>query len=176
MSKLNDAMEEYGMTINTKKTKVAVISKKGNEKVKIVISRDEIEQVKQFRYLGSVITEDRRYEQEIRTRIAMARAAFIDRKTLLEGKLQLVLKKKLIKALIWSITLYSAETWALRKADIQRLEAPEMWLWRNMLHIKWSDKITNKEVLQQAEAERSLVTKIKERQKKGIGHVSRSGN
>ena len=45
-----------------------------------------------------------------------------------------------------------------RKADVQRLEALEIWLWRNMLHIEWKDKITDKEVLQQAEEERSLVT------------------
>ena len=63
-----------------------------------------------------------------------------------------------------------------RKADVQRLEALEIWLWRNMLHIEWKDKITDKEVLQQAEEERSLVTKIKGRQKTWIGHVLRSGN
>ena len=65
-----------------------VISKKGNKKVKIVINADEIEQVKQFRYQGSVITEDGCCEQEIRTSIAMAEAAFNERKALLEEKLQ----------------------------------------------------------------------------------------
>jgi len=54
--------------------------------------------VKQLRCLGSVITEDGRCEQEIKTRIAMAKAAFNERRTLLEGKLKLSLKKKLIKA------------------------------------------------------------------------------
>jgi len=43
MSKLNNVMEEYGMKINTKKTKVMVIAKKGNKKVKIIINGDEIE-------------------------------------------------------------------------------------------------------------------------------------
>ena len=77
-----------------------VISKKGNKIVKILINGEEIEQVQQFRYLGSVLTEDGRCEQEIRTRIAKAKAAFNEKKTLLEGKLQLTLKKKLIKALM----------------------------------------------------------------------------
>ena len=89
--------------------------------------------MKQFRYLGSVITEDGRCQQGIRTRIAMTKAAFKERKTLLEGKLTIDSEKKAIKALIWSIALHGAETWALRKAVIQRLEALEMWLWRNML-------------------------------------------
>jgi len=57
MSKLNDVTEECRMKINTKKTKIVVIVK-GNKRVKIIINGDETEQVKQFRYLGSVITED----------------------------------------------------------------------------------------------------------------------
>jgi hypothetical protein len=69
---------------------------------------------------------------------------------------------------MWSIALCGAETWALKKADIQRLEALEMWLRRNILHIKWTDKITNQRVLQQAEEERSLEAKIKEGRKHGL--------
>ena len=41
----------------------------------------------------------------------------------------------------------------------------EMWLWRNVLHIKWTDKITNQKVVQEAEEKRNLVAKIKEKQK-----------
>jgi len=51
MSKLNNITEEYGMKINTKKTKVMVIAKKGNKNGKIMMNGDEMEQVKQFRYL-----------------------------------------------------------------------------------------------------------------------------
>jgi len=51
-----------------------------------------------------------------------------------------------------------------------------MWLWRNMLNIKWTEKIPNRVVLQQAEEERSLVAKIKDRQKTWVGHVLMSGN
>jgi len=47
-----------------------------------------------------------------------------------------------------------------------------MWLWRNMLNIKWTDRI----VLQQAEEESSRVAKLKERQKTWVGHVLRRGN
>jgi len=94
----------------------------------------------------------------------MAKTAFNERKTLLGAKLHLTLEKKLIKVLKWSVALYGAETWSLKKAEIQRLEAIEKWLWRNMLNIKWTDKIPNRVVLQQAGEERSLVAQIKERQ------------
>jgi len=106
----------------------------------------------------------------------MAKTAFNERKTLLGGKLHLTLNKKLIKVLIWSVALYGAETWSLKKAEIQRLEALEMWLLINILNIKWTNKIPNRVVLQQAEDERSLVAKIKERQKTWVGHVLRNGN
>jgi len=58
----------------------------------------------------------------------MAKTAFNKRKTLLGGKIHLTLKKRLIKVLIWSIALYNAETWSLKKAEIRRLETLEMWL------------------------------------------------
>jgi len=98
MLKLNDATEEYRMNINAKKTKVVCLAKKGNKKVKIIINGHEIEQVNQFRYLGSVRTEKGQCEQEIKTRIAMAKAPFNEGRTLLKRKLKLSLTKKLKKS------------------------------------------------------------------------------
>jgi len=91
MTKLNDVSEEYGMKIYAKKTKIMAIAKKGKKKVKITINGNEIEQVRQFQFLGSVITENGRCEQEIKTRIAMPKTAFNERKTLQGGKLHLTL-------------------------------------------------------------------------------------
>ena len=52
-------------------------------------------------------------------------------------------KKKIVKTVIWSVALYSAETWSLRKEDIRRIEALEMWIWRRIERISWTEKITN---------------------------------
>jgi hypothetical protein len=60
-------------------------------------------------------------------RIAMAKAAFNKKKTLFTSKLDLVLRKKLVKCYFWSIALYGAETWSLRKLDQKYLESFEMW-------------------------------------------------
>jgi hypothetical protein len=62
--------------------------------------------------LGS-ITNDARCTHEIKSRIAMAKAAFNKTKTLFISKLDLNLRKKLVKCYIWSIALYGAETWTL---------------------------------------------------------------
>ena len=46
-----------------------------------------------------------------------------------------------MKCFVWSVALYSAETWTLRRNEQKRLEAFEMWIWRRMERVKWTDKI-----------------------------------
>ena len=70
-------------------------------------------------YLGSVITEDCKCHEEVKRRIAIGKEAFSKREELLRGKTKLELKKRTEKTLIWSTVLYAAETWTLRKVDIQ---------------------------------------------------------
>jgi hypothetical protein len=60
-------------------------------------------------------------------------------KTLFTSKLDLNLRKKLVKCYIWSMALYGAETWMLRTADQKYLESFEMCCWRRMEKISWLD-------------------------------------
>ena len=62
----------------------------------------------------------------------MARAAFNKKKTLFTSKLDLNLRKKLVKCYIWSMASYGAEPWTLRAADQKYLESFEMWCRRRM--------------------------------------------
>ena len=62
------------------------------------------------KYLGSILTNDRRCTCEIKSSIAMEKAAFNKKKTLFTSKLDLNLRKKLVKCYIWSMALYGAET------------------------------------------------------------------
>src|SRR6516225_7306849 len=73
---LNRAAEEYGMRINVKKTKAMVISKIEGKKVEIKIGQHKVEQVQKFKYLGALVTEDGKCEEEIKCRIAIAKQAF----------------------------------------------------------------------------------------------------
>jgi len=70
-------------------------------------------------YLGNVITEDCKCHEEVKRRIAIGKEAFSKREELLREKMKLQLKKRIVKSLIWSTVLYAAETWTLRKVDIQ---------------------------------------------------------
>jgi hypothetical protein len=104
-----------------------------------------VENVEEFNYLGRMITNDARCAREIKARIAMAKAAFNKKKTLFTSKLDLELRKKLVKCYIWSsIALYGDETWTLQKLDQKYLESFEM-CWRRMEKISWTDHVNNEE-------------------------------
>jgi hypothetical protein len=103
------------MEINVEKTKVMRISKQPSP-IKTVIDQKQLENVDYCNYLGSTITNDARCTREIKSRIAMAKAAF-NKKTLFTSKMDFNLRKKLVKCCIWSIALYGAETCTLRKTD-----------------------------------------------------------
>ena len=72
----------------------------------------------------------------------MAKASF-KKKTLFTSKLDLHLRKKLAKCYVWSMALYGAETWTLRAADQTYMESFEMWCWRRMEKISWTDHVRN---------------------------------
>jgi len=78
----------------------------------------------------------------------MAKAAFNKKRALFTSTLDLKLRKKLVKCYIWSIAIYGAETWTLRAADQKHLVSFEMWCWRRMEKISWTDHVRNEEVLQ----------------------------
>ena len=122
----------HGMEMNVEKTKVMRISRQLSS-VTIMIDQNQLENVECFKYLGSLLTNDGRCTCEIKSRIAMAKAAFNKKKTLFTSKLGLNLRKKLVKCYIWSMALYGAETcWTLRAADQKYLQSFETWCWRRM--------------------------------------------
>jgi len=61
----------------------------------------------------------------------MAKKVLMEKKKLCTGKMNLELKKTIMKYLVWSVALYAAETWTLTQTD-RRLKAFEMWIWRRM--------------------------------------------
>jgi hypothetical protein len=80
-----------------------------------------------------LLTNDGRCACEIKSRIAMAKAAFNKKRALFTDKMDLELRKKLVKCYIWSIALYGAETWTLRAVDQKLMESFEMWCWRRSI-------------------------------------------
>ena len=101
------------------------------------------ENVKYFEYLGRMTTNDIRRTREIKLKTVMAKAAFNKMKAFSTSKLDWNSRKKLAKCCIWSVALYDAETWTLRKVDQRYMESYEMCCWRRMEKIIWTRRVKN---------------------------------
>ncbi|KAI5715694.1 hypothetical protein M8J77_020891 [Diaphorina citri] len=168
-----EAGKRYGMKINVGKTKVMMM---GNieESLNITLEGEKLEQVHKFKYLGGMIYSSGSCTEEIRGRISMGKTAYVKVQNILTARrIPLQLRKRFAKCFIWSVVLYGSETWTLRKKEEKYLESFEMWLWRRMENIKWSDKIRNEEVLRRVEEERNIVKTIKKRKASWVGHILR---
>ena len=173
MDRLNEVTKGYKMKINVKKTKTMVVSRTEGKKVNILIEGQIVDQVKKFKYMGAVLSEDGRCIDDVKQRIAMGKEAFNKRRELMTGGMGREGKKRLGKALVWPVALYGCETWTLRKMEIDRLRAFEMWIWRRMERISWEDKKKNEEVLAAIGEEISLVEAVVKCKKNWIGHIVR---
>ena len=87
----------------------------------------------------------------------MAKAAFNKKRVLFTGTWDLELRKKLVKCYIWSIALCGAATGTVRAADRIQLESFEMWCWRRMEKISWTDHVRNDEVLLRVMERRNIL-------------------
>jgi len=103
----------------------------------------------------------------------MAKAAFKKKRTLFTSTLDLDLRKKLVKCYIWSKALYGAETWTLQAVDQKHLESVEMWCWRRMDKISWTDHVRNKKVLIRVKEQRNILHEISKQKANWIGNILR---
>jgi len=129
--------------------------------------------VESFKYLCNILTNDGRCTCEIKCRIAMAKATFNKKRALFTSALDLELRKKLLKCYIWGIALYGAETWTLWAVDQKHLESFEMWCWRRMEKMSWTDHVRNEEVLLRVKEQRNILHEIRKRKVNWIGHILR---
>jgi hypothetical protein len=162
----------YGMEMNVEKTKVMKISRQPSP-VKIMIEQKQLENVDSFKYLGSILTNDGRCTCKIKCRIAMAKAAFNKKRNLFTSTLDLELRKKLVKCCVWSIALYGTETCTLRAVDQKHLESFEMWCWRSMEKIIWTDHVRNEDVLLRVKEQRNIIHEMRKRKANWTGHILR---
>ena len=175
LDRIKEESERRGLNINAKKTECMVISKRlPVPTFNLLCGNQVVKQVDSFKYLGSTITEDARCEVEIKRRIGIAKKTFSDMGYLLKNrKISIRTRKNMMKTYIWSTLLYGAESWTLSVGLVKRLEAIEMWLWRRMMKIPWTARLTNEEVLNMVGEKRQLVLTIRKRQFKFLGHTMR---
>ena len=110
----------------------------------ITIAGKAIGRVERFKFLGSIVTTDSNSSTEIHVRLAIARQVMRQLTEILKSAgISLKLKKQLVKSLVWSIALYGSESWAVKKCDEKRMTAFELWCWRRVLRISWTEYKTN---------------------------------
>ena len=140
----------------------------------IFINGKKLEQIKLFKYLGQRITEDCRCEQEIRSRIEIAKRDFIKMKDVLTSKkLKLTTRKRTLKCYVQSTLLYASETGTISGGMEDKINAFEILLHRRMLKVSYQDHMTNEAILQRVKESPKLLKEIKRRKVKYLGHVIR---
>ena len=172
---LSEECRRYGLSVNKQKTEVMGLTKRSEQLVvDISLEGRRLDQVDSFRYLGSLVSEDGRCDSEIRSRIAMGKAAFGQLRTILRNLgIGMGTKMRILRTYVWSVILFGCECWTISKEMRKRLEAAEMWFLRRMLRIPWTARRTNEEVLRRAGVRRELMTVIRRRQIGFVGHVVR---
>jgi hypothetical protein len=112
-----------------------------------------------------MITSGANCTREIASRIAKAKATLNRMKTTFSTRLDLNLRKNLVKCYIMSADLYGVEIWTLVKLDQKYLGSFGIWCWRRMEKISWTDRVSV-EVLRRIKEQRNILPKINGRKLK----------
>ena len=100
----------------------------------------------------------------------MAKEGFNRKRSIFSGPLGKELRKRLMKCFVWSVVLYGAETWTLRRNVKKQLEPFEMWVLRRMERVKLTDVIENGVVLERVKVGRIMLELIMKRKRNWLGH------
>ena len=138
LKELNDRCEDYGIKININKSKAMVIGRKPKG-IDMRIKDVSAEQVDSFKYFGCNISSNMYCCQEVKQRIVMAKEAFNRKRRIFCGRLEKELRKRLVKCFVWCVVLYGAEAWKLRLNEQKQLKSIEMWVWKRIQRVKWTE-------------------------------------
>ena len=163
--------EEAGLYLNLSKTKIMSTAPLQNFQV----NGDSIEVVRNFQFLGVTITHDALCESEVKRRLCLGRKAMTGLTKIWKDKnISLQTKIKLVNALVFPVVLYGCETWVMRKAERRRVDAFELWCWRRLLRVSWTERRTNKWILDKIKPQQTLESFIATATLRYAGHVMRA--
>ena len=111
-----------------------------------------------FIFLGSKITEDSNCSHEINRCLHLVRKAMTKLDRILESKdITLLTEDCIVKAMIFPVVMYSYETWTtIKKSEHWRIDALELWCWRRLLKVPWTERNPNQSILKEINPEQSL--------------------
>ena len=114
------------------------------------IDGEAMETVTDFLFLGSKITADGDCSHEIKRCLLLGRKAMTNLDSVLKSRdITLPTKVHLVKAMVFPVVMYGCESWTVKKAERQRIDAFELWCWRRLLRVPWTARRPNQSILKE---------------------------
>ena len=143
--KVKEESEKVGLKLNIQKTKIMA----SGPITSWELDRETVETVSDFIFLGSKITADGDCSHEIKRHLLLGWKVmtYLD-STLKSRDIILPTKVHLVKAMVFPVVMYGCESWTVKKAERQRIDAFELWYWRRLLRVPWSARRSNQSILE----------------------------
>ena len=121
------------------------------------IDGETMEIVTDFLFLGSKITADGDCSHEMRRCLLLGSKAVTNLDSVFKSRDIIMLTKvRLVKAMVFPVVMYGCESWIIKKAEHQRIDASQIWCWRRLLRVPWTARRSNQSILREISPEYSL--------------------
>ena len=125
-------------------------------------------------FLGSKITANGDCRHEIKRHLLLGRKAMTNLDSILKSKdITLPTKVHIVKAMVFPTVMYGCESWTIKKAECQRIDAFELWCWRRLLRVPWTARRANQSILKEISPGCSLEGLMLKLKLQYFGHLTR---
>ena len=153
LMKVKEEGEKVGLKLSIQKTKIMA----SGPITSWQIDGKTTETVRDFIFLGSNITADGDCNREIQRHSFLGRKAMINLDSILKRRdITLPIKVHLVKAMVFPVVMYGCESWTIKKAECQRIDAFGLWGWRKFLRVPWTARRSKHSILLEISPEYSL--------------------
>ena len=116
-----------------------------------------VELVIDFLFLGSKITADSYYSHEIRRGLLLGRKVMTNLNSVLKSRdITLLTKGHIVKPMVFPVVTHGCQSWTVKKAECQRIDAFELWCWRRLPRVPWTARRSNQSILREINPKYSL--------------------
>ena len=138
------------------------------------IDGETVETASDFIFLGSQITADGDCSYEIKRRLLLGRKVMTNLYSILKSRdITLPTEVRLVKAMVFPVVMNGCESWTVKKAVCQRIDAFELWCWRRLLRVPWTARRSNQSILKEINPGISLEGMILTLKLQYFGHLMR---
>ena len=147
---VKEKSEKAGLKLNIRKTKIMA----SGPITSWQIAGETVETVTDFIFRGSKIIADGDCSHEIKRYLFFGRKAMTNLDSILKSRdITLPIKVCLVKAMVFPVVMYGCESWTVRKAKRQKIDALELWCCRRLLRVPWTARKSNKSILKEINPE-----------------------